>query len=220
MHGPQYLVVLVILCAVIFCAGCTQNSGTQSPVVPAVAPATSADPAALVLAPSEVPDGFSLVESRQKNITDVGKIAKDLGYQNGYEVRYVTSLTDPRGQTEILHAIAIYPEQNLRDIVALADRQDRSNPDFTYRDISLTGLGDNSRGFFGNASAQVLIKPVETNPLYSGFGNKEGYAVFTRDTAEIIFSKGNTFEILRMTGPGADVQTLISLAQKAYNKIP
>jgi hypothetical protein len=41
-----------------------------------------------------------------------------------------------------------------------------------------------------------------------------------QDFVEIIFSKGDILEVLRMTGPDPDFATLTSLAQEAYNKIP
>jgi hypothetical protein len=41
-----------------------------------------------------------------------------------------------------------------------------------------------------------------------------------QDFIEIIFSKGDILEIIRLTGPESDFSTLSQLAQKAYNKIP
>jgi hypothetical protein len=51
-----------------------------------------------------------------------------------------------------------------------------------------------------------------------GPGSVEG--TVQQDFIEIIFSKGDILEVLRMTGEGADYETLASLAQKAYAKIP
>ena len=48
----------------------------------------------------------------------------------------------------------------------------------------------------------------------------EVQAVFKNEVAEIIFSKGKTFEVLKMTGPSTDTALLIDLAKKAYAKIP
>jgi hypothetical protein len=40
------------------------------------------------------------------------------------------------------------------------------------------------------------------------------------DFIEIIFSKGDILEIIRLIGTGSDVSTLSHLAQRAYSKIP
>ena len=102
----------------------------------------------------------------------------------------------------------------------LVHKQDRSDKDLTYTDI-LTGIpGDNGTGFYGRASSQILIKSANENPLVSGPENHDVTAVVKNDIAEVIFSRGTTFEVISMTGPGADVATVTALAEKAYARIP
>jgi hypothetical protein len=174
----------------------------------------------LLLNPADLPPNFTLVESSARNAADVGSLAKDLGWEGGYGIRYAVPAVDKRGPTEISQSIAFYPEKNIPSIIDLSDKQDRSDPDLSYTSFSPEGLGNNSRGFFGNASAEILVKPTNENPLVTGPDNHEVAVVYTREVAEIIFTKGDVFEVLRMTGPGANVTVLQDLAGKAYRRIP
>ena len=61
----------------------------------------------------------------------------------------------------------------------------------------------------------MISEPDNGNPLGSGSAG----GTVQQDFVEIIFSKGDILEVLRITGPGADYLTLASLTQKAYNKI-
>ena len=124
----------------------------------------------LALGPADIPSNFTLDSGAARNPDDVGSLAKDLGWKGGYSVRYVIPATDKRGPTDITQSIAVYPEKNIPTIIAMSDQQDRSDRDLKYTNISPPGLGEASRGFFGNASAQILVKPANGNPLASGPG--------------------------------------------------
>jgi hypothetical protein len=58
------------------------------------------------------------------------------------------------------------------------------------------------------------------NPLVPGPENQDVETLAKDNIAEVIFSRGTTFEVISITGPGADVATVTALAQKAYAKIP
>jgi hypothetical protein len=105
-------------------------------------------------------------------------------------------------------------------VIAMADQQGRPDTDLTYTDLPVQGLGNNSRAFLGKASSQILLKPTQANQLITGLDKNEVQAIFKNEVAEIIFSKGNTFEVIKMTGPSVDTPLLIDLAKKAYAKIP
>ncbi|MDO9034962.1 MAG: hypothetical protein Q7U51_07145 [Methanoregula sp.] len=214
------LLITLIICAAIFSAGCTQNSSSQVPVTLVTTSAPVANPAQLALTQSDVPQGFTLVESKAKTYADVSKLALDIGWQDGYMVRFINPVQDARGANEIVQSIAIYPERTIKDVIAMAEQQGRSDIDLTYTDIPVQGLGNNARAFYGKANAQILLKPTPANQLIPGMDKNAVPAIFKNDVAEIIFSKGNTVEVLIMTGPSPDTALLIELAKKAYAKIP
>jgi len=220
MHISRNLLVFLVICAAIFSAGCTQNLPSQVPVLPVTGSVPVADPAQLALTQSDVPQGFTLVESRAKTSADVSKLALELGWQDGYVVRFTRPAQGGRGENEIVQGIAIYPEHTIPDVIALAEQQGRSDSDLTYTDLPVRGLGDNARAFSGKASAQILIKPADANPVFAGMNKDNVNEVSKNELAEIIFSKGNTFEVFRMTGSSPDTALLVDLAQKAYAKIP
>lgn len=220
MHKSRILLVTLVICAAIFSAGCTQNSTSQLQVTPVTTSVNVANPAQLALTQSDVPQGFTLVESKAKTAADVSKLALELGWQNGYGVRFISPAQDARGANEIVQSIAIYQERTIKDVIAMAEQQGRSDADLTYTDLTVMGLGNNARAFSGKASAQILLKPTQDNPLFTGKNENEVPAVFKTEVTEIIFSKGNTFEVLIMTGPSPDTALLFDLAKKAYAKIP
>ena len=220
MHISRMLLVTLVICAAIFSAGCTQNSTSQVPVTPVTTSVNVANPAQIALTQSEVPQGFTQVERWAKTPADVSKLALDLGWQAGYEVRFISPVQGGMGNNEIVQSIAIYPESTIKDVIAMADQQGRPDTDLTYTNLPVQGLGNNSRAFSGKASSQILLKPTQANQLITGLDKNEVQAIFKNEVAEIIFSKGNTFEVIKMTGPSVDTPLLIDLAKKAYAKIP
>jgi hypothetical protein len=147
------------------------------------------------------------VESREKTPDDVGSLARNLGWNGGYGISYVLPGPDPGNATTVIQSIAVYPEENIPAIAAMADRQDRAVFNQTAGNLSLQGLGANSHGF------SVIVPPVPVSPDAVTSGTPQ-------PVAEIIFSKGRIFEVLRMSGPGTDGAILQSLAAKAWEKIP
>jgi len=219
MKAIQYLLFALVACAAILCAGCT---GTANPSAPPAASQTASttDLAPLALTPADVPQNFTLVSSTARSQDDVGALARNLGWQGGYTVRY-TGPVGPNGvPAEIVQSIAIYPPDMMSNLAAMADKQDRADTDLTYTNFTRGTVGTASRGFFGKAPAGLYIKPTNANPLVSGPEHHDVATVLKTDLAEIIFTKGNTFEVIRMTGPGADEQAVTALAEKAYAKIP
>ena len=218
MQRSPAIFVLFILCAALLCTGCTQqvSPGTAAPVT---GTATALDPGPLGLASADLPQGFVLVESRAKNTSEMTRLALDLGWQGGQVVRYVLPAQDAKGTYEIIHSIAIYPEAAVPDVTGYSDRAARSDPGLTYTDFAVNGIGNNPRAFSGVSAAQPIKKPVN-NPIIAGPDASETPAGIRANFSEIIFSKGNTFEVIKMTGPSPDTAMLINLSQKAYAKIP
>jgi len=213
MSCSPTLIVAILVCSLVFAAGCTGRAVTAVPAAPTPAHITLES---LALTPSEVPQNFTLRESRAKNSTDVSKLARDLGWKQGYVVRFTYPSEGISGQTEILQTVTLYPAKNIPAIAELAEKQERSDKNMLFSNLSTPALGSYSRAFSGTINTLMIPEPDNGNPLGSGSVG----ATVQQDFVEIIFTKGDILEVLRMTGPGADYSTLASLVQKAYNKIP
>jgi hypothetical protein len=213
MSTPQHLIITILVSLLILAAGCTvrdiKRVNTES--TPAPLPLES-----MVLTPSDVPQNFTLVESRAKNATDVGNLALSLGWQQGYVVRYASSSEGRSGSAEILHTIALYPEKNIPAVAEGIERQERSDNNMTFSDLSSPSLGNYSHAFSGKETVRIINKSDDVFLLEYDSAKE----TIQRDFIEIIFSKGDILEIIRLTGPGSDFSTLSCLAQKAYSKIP
>jgi hypothetical protein len=202
-------VMLLVVCGFLLAAGCSGIAPPQPP-----APATLER---LMLAPADMPANCTLAESVERTTDDVSSLAKDLGWQGGHVVRYRCSFDNTGPVTAIVHSVAIYPEVNMPDIVTLAERQDRSVRDLVFTDLPDPGLGLNGRAF------QATLP--DGMPAPAGADTGTGKPVKAEDRIaepfiEIIFSKGSAFEVLTMTGPGADYRIIHQLAQTAYARIP
>ncbi|MFA4861109.1 hypothetical protein [Methanoregula sp.] len=214
------ILLSLAVCAVLLAAGCT-GTGTSPGTSPAATPAVSTtNLSALALMPADVPPNFTLAYQSAKNPAEISNIARDLGWQGGYTVRY----TGPAGANgvpgEILQSIAVYPVASIPGVIAMADKQDRADTDLEYSNITMGTATFTASGFTGKAPAGLYIKPTNINPLVGGSENHDVSAELKSDVAEIIFSKGTIIEIIRVTGPDATMETVTSLAQKAYAKIP
>ena len=213
MNCLKYLIITILVFSLTLAAGCTQGYGKSVPAAPAPVP-TPLD--SLVLTTSEVPQNFTLVESRAKNSTDVGKLAHALGWQNGYVVRFTQSADGRLGPTEILQTITRYPAKNIAGVAELIEYQERADPDMQFSNLSSPALGGNSRAFSGTANVRIIQKSDTVNSLENGPVQE----TIQQDFIEIIFTKGDILEIIRLTGPEPDFPALTSMAQIAYNKIP
>ncbi len=218
MQCSRLFPVLVIMMAIVLLAGCTGTQDNAAP--PATALLLAANLPPLSLTSSDVPANFSVIESGPRELGDRAALAKDLGWDGGYVTRLTTHPDPANDPTEIIQSVALYPPQNIPGIVTMAYTQDRSDPDMPWVDLNLTGLGTTSRGFYGKAKSALLVKPANANPLSSGPGNHDVQVVRQKDTAEIIFAKGNLLEVIRMTGPETDPAVLREIAGAAYRKIP
>jgi hypothetical protein len=213
MSTCRHLIITILVCFLILAAGCTVRNTTTGnpPSKTARLPFES-----LVLTPSDVPPNFTLVESRAKNVTEVGNLAISLGWQQGYVVRYARSPKGVSGNSEILHTIVLYPEKNIPAIAELIERQERSDSNMTFSNLSSPSLGNYSHAFSGKENLRIINK--SDNVFLLEYDSTR--ETIQQDFIEIIFSKGDILEIIRLTGPESDFSTLSSLAQKAYNKIP
>jgi hypothetical protein len=213
MSSSRGLIIAILVCSLVLATGCTGPAGTAAP---SPSPPELITLESLVLTPSEIPQNFTLRESRVKNSTEVSKLARDLGWQQGYVVRFTRPPEGISGRIEILQTVTRYPAKNIPAIAALAEKQERSDTALIFTNLSSPALGSYSQAFSGTGHTLIIPEPVTGN--LSGPGSVEG--TVQQDFVEIIFSKGDILEVLRITGEGADYATLTSLAQKAYAKIP
>ncbi|HWS22314.1 MAG TPA: hypothetical protein VN227_06710 [Methanoregula sp.] len=213
MSSSRGLIIAILVCSLVLATGCSGPAGTAAP---SPSPPELITLESLVLTPSDIPQNFTLRESRVKNSTEVSKLARDLGWQQGYVVRFTRPPEGISGQIEILQTVTRYPAKNIPAIAARAEKQERSDTALIFTNLSSPALGSYSQAFSGTVQTLIIPEPVTGN--LSGPGSVEG--TVKQDFVEIIFSKGDILEVLRMTGEGADYATLTSLAQKAYAKIP
>jgi hypothetical protein len=217
MYRSYSLIATVLLCAIILAAGCTQNSGPFTQVTPATL-SSLPDLSSLALSPSDVPGGYLVNDSTTKKSGDMSKLALDLGWQGGFAIHFVKLSENPFNNSEILQSVAIYPSKSIANLLEYAEKSDQSDKDLVYTSLPSPGIGDYSYAFSGKANAQLIIKPEENNPLITG-KSATTQTVMKQDFVEIVFSKGKTFEVIRMSGPEADYTILKGLAETAYRKI-
>jgi len=218
MHFFHRFIIVILIFTAVLAAGCTQGTGPAVPATPV--PVTGSDLHELALSPSDVPVCFSLTNQHEKRSGEVGKLAKDLGWQAGYEVTYTCPAAGAE-PTVLVHSLAVYPAMNMPGIASMVDEQDRS-AGFTYENLSFAGQGSTLlRGFYGKAvGAGVSGTPAGTVLLTGTNSVPETNTVSGSDVAEIIFSRGKHFGVLKMTGPGTNATALRDLALVAYAKIP
>jgi len=216
MHFPYRFIIVTLVFAAVLAAGCTLGTGPAVPVTPV--PVTGPDLQNLALRPSEVPSCFSLTDQHVKSSGEVGQLAKDLGWQAGYQVMYTCPGSGPE-PTVIIHSLAIYPAGNISGIASLVDHQDRS-ASYTYRDLSFPDKNSIMIGFFGKAGrTEIPGISAGTDVLISN-SVPGTTAVSGSDVAEIIFYRGTCFNVMKMTGPGTNMTLLRDIALGVSAKIP
>eukprot|EP00825_Cyclidium_porcatum_P023219 TRINITY_DN2553_c0_g1_i1.p2 TRINITY_DN2553_c0_g1~~TRINITY_DN2553_c0_g1_i1.p2 ORF type:complete len:220 (-),score=-11.35 TRINITY_DN2553_c0_g1_i1:472-1131(-) len=217
VHG--FLILGILVCTTLAVAGCT--TAPAAPVTPTHSPAISLP--SLAIDRNDLAEGYVLTMSKEKNATDVSDLARTLGWKGGYVVQY-TKTTAPKNV--LLHSLATYPESSMPDVIEYINRTDRSYTDLSYFDISVPGLGKNSRAFVGYPQNQGQLPTVTPTSAIGSIastglsmqGTTEN--VYGENFIEIIFANGTTLEVIRMSGTPLDDEEVIAIAQKAYSKIP
>lgn len=144
----------------------------------------------------------------------------ELGWQGGHVVRFVHPAENGTAASEIVQTVTLYPAKNIPDVIAIAETQGRSSGDMSYTDIPVTGLGNYARAFSGQTGSPVMAKPTDANPVMAGLNKNEVPIASRSNFTEILFSKGDTFEVFVVTGDSPDAALLTDLARTAYAKIP
>ena len=210
------LVFLVIMFLVILCAGCTSSSG--SPVgTPAAtpAPAENLSLAPLALTPADLPAGFVQQSGRYKSPDEVSAAAKELGWQEGYVANFTSVGNATSGTATITQTITEYNTTNMTELVGIVSANEEQQ----------TGLGfialDPPSGIPGARAIHAIVVNISGTTSSMGAGVLPVAQATPAPAAgymEVIFGKGQVFEVIRMTGPGAQYDTLTALAETAYAK--
>jgi hypothetical protein len=218
MRSSKSLLILLLVAAAVLISGCTQAPGPAAPATPP-APVAHPDLKVLALVPSDLPACFSLSDQRVKSAGDVGNLAKDLGWETGYEVTYSCPAAGPE-PTVILHSLAVYPASNVPGIAGMVDRQDRP-AGFLYENMSDPDQSFFIRGFSARTGTEKAAGVSPGSFVLAGGKNVSAPASGTPgDFAEFIVYRRNVFEVLKMTGPGANATLLHELARTAAERIP
>ncbi len=212
MKFPIIACTALCLSLLLLSGGCTMPAAPadRAPVTPA--PVTLQDSSALrdlALKPADLPDCYRFSGERVKTAADVGTLAKDLGWQAGYAISY--HCNGDAGPVDITHSLAVYPERNLPGIVSMVDTQDRA-AGFSCMNISPAGTDGTMQGF---TCTRGEPEENETSPgsfVTGGNGGEGPTPAGGRNFTEIILHNRTVFEVLRMTGPGADATLLGDLA--------
>jgi hypothetical protein len=206
----------LIVCAAILGAGCLSLSGAAN--APAAGTATIVPSAnislvPLALTPADVPVGFTLVSARQKSADEMSTLARDLGWQQGYVTVYSTPANSTGGPMTITQTLTVYSNTSTTDMVSLIYSNEQQQKGLVFSDLAKPATGADTRAF---SAVPVNAAPMVTSGLAGFAGNsgtapKEGYM-------EVIFVRGTVTEVIRMTGPAAQYDTLKALAETAYAK--
>ena len=215
MDHMHYLLLGVIVCAVLAVTGCTAAT-SSNPVAAAVTPASAPTLALLSLTSSDVPAGYVFTSGAEKNVSDIDRLALDLGWQGGYAVTYTNRSAEPGNQDIIVQTITTYPAKNIPRIMGIIVQQESADTAMNYTDMADPGIGEISGGFTGTLRSQKNVNADEREPLMPGLAATG----VSRNFAEVYFSKGTTFEVIRMTGPHANTAEVTALARTASAKIP
>lgn len=222
MNSTACIILAFLICGFLAVAGCT----TIPAAPPVTTPAPSVTLASLAIDRNDLPQGYVLTMSREKNAIEMGSFAENLGWQGGYVVEYSMDVASDGSRNVILHSLASYPDRSLPGIIEYINRTDRSCSTMGYFDIAVSDLGENSRAFIGYIPNQGTTPGVgsttaDTSPAPAAITGRESPRSTCREKfVEIIFFKGTILEVIRMSGPVLDDKEAIGIAQKAYVKIP
>ena len=207
----------LIICAAILGAGCTSLSGAGSAPAPGTAttaPSANVSLAPLALTPADVPTGYTLVSARQKSADEMSTLARDLGWKQGYVVVYSTPANSTVKPTTITQTLTVYSDKSTTDMVSLVYSNEQQQKGLVFSDLAQPATGADTRAF---SAVPVNVTPTATTGSMSALADNsrttpaEGYT-------EVIFGKGTVLEVIRMTGPAAQYDTLKALAETAYAK--
>ena len=181
--------ILLFVC----CAGCT----SKEPSTPGTTVST-VEPSGMALELGDLPDNYQIKERSEQVRSDVVQSARDLGWKEGYTVKFVQVDGNSREATAIEQDISVFPIENINKTFSLQRDESTKYPannSYTIDDLSNPNIGDLSQAY------RIINKS----------DHSKSYA--------IDFIKHDVFESLRMSGTFTDYETLKELALTAAEKI-
>jgi hypothetical protein len=224
MHRIISLSLGILVGITLIMAGCTQTSPQGTEIItttPANPVSSSGYLESLILTPADLHNNVTLISSREKTRDEVGNVAGDLGWQKAYVAGYRYSGEETVNATEILQTITVYPEQNIPSIITLIEKQEKSDTAMVFSDLQApAGIPDGKE--FRASKITGTVKPTTAaagDPFIHSPETATNTAGAGKDFVEIMFSKGNILEVIRISGTDPDNETLNTLAQVAYNRL-
>jgi hypothetical protein len=205
----------ILIAAMVTGTGCMQPGIHSGPAVTSP-PATQVfSLESMALTGADAPANFTLVERRAKTADEVAKVAKDLGWQGGYVVKYTHQPGTGTGICEITQSLVSYPNEAIPGIIETSRKNDMMDTGRVYSTLPSPGLGDLSIAFMGKSNANIVVHPDNNAVvLDSATGS------VSSDMAEILFTRGSTLEVMRMSGACTDYSILQNLSKTAYARLP
>ncbi|WP_292368270.1 hypothetical protein [Methanoregula sp. UBA64] len=214
MQHYSWSVPVIIMAALILCAGCTSApAAPQAAVTPA--PATPAL-SAYALAPSDLPATWTPVSSREKTAAEMGTAARELGWQDGYVVVYTLPAGNAAGTCTLTQTVTRYSGQNMSSLVPLVIANERKVGGLAFTDLAAPATGPDTR-----ALSAVLVNATPTEISAGGMSPlsfESSAPVATEGYTEVVFGKGDILDVIRMSGTCPSYDTLASLSQTAFIK--
>jgi hypothetical protein len=158
-----------------------------------------------------------LVSGRQKSAGEMSTLAKDLGWQEGYISVYSLPDNSSGGPTTITQTITVYSGKDMSSIVSLVDKNERQQTGLEFSDLPLPATGPETRAISA-AVANKTPTPTATGGMIA-IAEETKTSVTTEGYSEVIFGKGEILEVIRISGPDAQYDTLKTLAETAYAKL-
>lgn len=158
MKQQSSLVLILLMAGLIVItagiAGCTSQapSSGQAPEKTLVSATTSPtiDPADLVLQPSEIPGNYTLIEKRERSVSELSQWALDHGWTNGYYVLYQKNDKNSPSGTFIRQNISVYSGGNATLAVSdtidgmVSSINEEKNTTRSVEKLSIATIGDAS----------------------------------------------------------------------------
>jgi hypothetical protein len=155
---------------------------------------TSKPPSELILELSDFVGNYTIIERTPRLKSDVNEDAINWGWKEGYYIRYARIGENIFDSTVVEHFISIYPSENISKLIAEPKESDEN---WTYEEMPNPTIGDTSRAY-----------RITITDEYGG--SERAY--------QIEFIKNNVYELIIMSGPITDYESLKELAKKAGTK--
>lgn len=201
------IILLALLAGMAVSPGCLSTIFGAPPVYSP--PATAATPtpenpsatvpvAELALLPEDIPENYALKDRSVIAYDEIGQLAHDLGWYQGYRVVYFRLNHESEDITGIRQVIGIYPLESIGRVYAIEKDDLLEETDGTKRyEVPFPKIGDKS----------IAVRITEP-------GDPRNQVVYS-----VLFTKKNICEQITMGGTATDYETLKSIAIRAADRI-